>query len=768
MGWRSRGLGRVDRWALVAGAALLGGAATSTFACSEDPVVTPTDAGPDVVAPADRCSPSPPAAVFPTGSCTAPQPPEKDAFDEALAAIGRNRCSLQQDPAKMTNAVMDVNDPRRLPDFQALLEYPLRLPSYGADVAKHFDDALKSARPVSRAIAAASLRRGKPLAGCAEPSWWALPTGDAPLALALAALAEAQGVDFDVEAARGALAATPIDLQRALVPVVRALARANLALADARAPAAAFLPRFKTAPDWVIGTITNKWTDPMLAAFDGVDVGAMSEAATEVAVAIEAADLARFAGTAMDRVELETPFGALVLAGSGADLYQPGTTAERAAFVLDTGGDDVYRIPVGAANLDRPLAIHVDLGGDDTYGYVEKPIPEDALGDRLPSDDAGRSGRTRSRVGRQGSALLGVGMLFDLGAGKDAYRSLAFSQGAAVFGVGVLYDDGGDDRYEAEVLSQGAAAWGIGLLLDGGGADRHLAYADAQGFGMVQGFGAAIDGGGDDVWYTNPGYPGIAGVKDDVLYANGQLPGKANTSLAQGCGFGHRPDAPEPGFQFAGGFGLLRDAAGNDTYTTGVFGQACSFGLGVGMLLDGAGNDVYKGLWYVQGANAHTAVAYFHDAAGDDAYNPDGFPVTATSIGVGHDFSSAVHYDEGGDDVYFGPGLSLGSGNANGIGVMVVRGGQDSFTAASAVSLGAANSTEIFGTSRKTLPTIGVFVKAGGTGAYAVGGVDAGAYPSGSWSYAPNASDGGVEGGPVYDYEKSIGIDRPNGTASLP
>ena len=711
--------------AALAMAGVAGVATAAFFACSDPPTTPPSaDAGSDA-RPAELCSPSPAPPSFPNSPCTAPRPADEDAFDEALKNIGRDRCSLQQDPKKMTNAVMDVGDPRKLPDFLPLLEWPLRLPSYGKDTARAFDDALASSRPVSRSLAAASLRRGKPIGGCADPTWFdvaSTASTASPLAAALGRLAADDGVDFDVVAAESALTGVPLELQRVLVPIARALDHARLAIAEARAPAAAFLPRVRSAPDWVIGSLTYKWTDPLLAAFDGVDVAKMTEVAAEVAIAIEAGELARFRGAELPDVDLDTPFGPLVLRGAAANTYQPGTIEERATFFLDTGGDDVYRVAVAAANLERPLAVHVDLGGDDRYGYVEKPVAADAAGDRLPSDDAGRSARTLSRVGRQGSGLFGVGLLFDLGGGKDAYRSLAVSQGAGVLGVGVLYDDGGADTYEAEVLAQGAASWGIGLLLDGGGDDRHLAYADAQGFGMVQGFGAAIDRAGDDGWYTNPGYPGVAGIKDDILYANGQLPGKANTSLAQGCGFGHRPDAPEPGFQFAGGFGLLRDAAGNDTYTTGVFGQGCSFGLGIGMLLDGAGDDVYKGLWYVQGANAHTAVAYFHDAAGNDRYNPDGFPVTATSIGVGHDFSVAVHYDEGGDDAYFGPGLSLGSGNANGIGVMVVRGGTDAFTAANVVSLGAANATEIFGTSRRNLPTIGVFVKAGGPATYAVAG----------------------------------------------
>ena len=102
-------------------------------------------------------------------------------------------------------------------------------------------------------------------------------------------------------------------------------------------------------------------------------------------------------------------------------------------------------------------------------------------------------------------------------------------------------------------------------------------------------------------------------------------------------------------------------------YTVSVFGQGCAFAMGIGLFLEGAGNDVYEGLWYVQGANAHTAVSLFWDAAGNDQYNPT-FPIQSTSIGVGHDFSVAIHYDADGDDTYKGPNLSLGSGNANGIG----------------------------------------------------------------------------------------------------
>ncbi|HEX7602940.1 MAG TPA: hypothetical protein VF316_15090, partial [Polyangiaceae bacterium] len=503
---------------------------------------------------------------------------------------------------------------------------------------------------------------------------------------------------------------------------------------------------------------------PQLAAFDGVDVAKISQAAVQLATAVEAADLARFAGVELAAVDLETPFGPIVLRGKDADTYLPGDAAERSAFLLDTGGNDVYRVPTATATMDRPVSVSVDLGGDDTYAYVEKPATGDDVGHRLPSDGAGRAGRTLSRVGRQGSALLGIALLYDLGAGKDTYRSLAVSQGVGIFGVGVLFDEGGDDTYAAEVLVQGSAAWGIGLLLDKAGNDSYLAYAEAQGFGFTQGVGAIVDEAGDDTYYTDPGHPDVGG---DVLYANGQLPGKANTSIAQGCGFGHRPDSPEPGYQFAGGMGILRDASGKDKYATGVFGQASSFAMGMGFLLEGGGDDVYEGLWYVQGANAHTSIALFHDRGGNDQYNPT-FPIASTSIGVGHDYSAAIHYDEGGNDTYRGPNLALGCGNANGVGVMVVAGGTDVFDVASTNTLGAANSTEVFGTPRRSIPTIGVFVKAGGASSYSIGGVDAGERVGGEWSYAPNNTDGGPDGGTVYDYEKSIGLDRPNGSATLP
>jgi len=505
--------------------------------------------------------------------------------------------------------------------------------------------------------------------------------------------------------------------------------------------------------------------EPYLAALDAVDVKRMTTAAVHLATAIELGKLERFAGRELAAVEIDTPFGALVVHGSGKDQYLPGSKAEKAALLLDLGGDDVYRVPTAAATLARPVSVSIDLGGKDLYGYVEKATADDPVGSRLPSDGTGRSGgRTNSRVGRQGSGHLGIGLSFDLGADGDEYRSLAISQGVGVLGVGVLFDAGGNDKYKSETLAQGAAGFGLGLLLDRAGDDEYLGYNELQGFGFTQGVGALVDLAGKDKYFADPGDPALGG---DPLYASAQLPGKGNTTMGQGCGYGRRWDTVPEEVGFIGGMGILRDAAGDDAYTGSVFAQGCGF-LGFGALLEGGGNDTYEGLWYVQGATAHMGLALFHEAGGNDRYDPT-FPIAATSIGVGHDFSSTVHLDEGGDDAYRGPGLSLGTGYANGLGILLNVGGNDSFKATGEFTLGGAMAGEVFKSPRGKLPTYGAFVKAGGSASYAIGGVDV-PRSGGTWSYAPEnvAGDAGTDSGFVEGPAKSVGVDRPSGSASLP
>jgi hypothetical protein len=325
--------------------------------------------------------------------------------------------------------------------------------------------------------------------------------------------------------------------------------------------------------------------------------------------------------------------------------------------------------------------------------------------------------------------------------------------------VGALFDAGGDDDSGAEAMSEGAALWGVGVLVDRAGSDEYRTFHASQGFGYVRGMGALADGDGDDDYFADPGDPAVGG---DPLYPSAQLPNEGNTSFVQGAGFGRRDDAG--GFYMGGGFGVLWDRAGADEYTASVFAQGSGYWLGFGMLIDGAGNDVYRGLWYVQGASAHFALGLHVDRAGDDVYN-EAFPIRATSIGVGHDFSGALQIDEAGVDRYFAPGLSLGCGNSQGIGGLVNVGGNDHYAPAGSNTFGCASLGHgaPFDQTRDVRPTIGIFVDAVGTDTYVIPAGAPAAADEASWSFPVYL---GTAGAP--DSEASAGVDRGAGSVALP
>jgi hypothetical protein len=305
---------------------------------------------------------------------------------------------------------------------------------------------------------------------------------------------------------------------------------------------------------------------------------------------------------------------------------------------------------------------------------------------------------------------MGVGLLFDLGAGNDRYQSLRVSQGWGHLGVGALYDDGGDDTYLGEEGVQGGASMGIGLFMDAGGNDEHRSFHASQGFAYVQAVGFAWDGGGDDTWYVNPGKEEDGGL---TVYYSPQLPSGGNSSFSQGTGFGRRGD--HDGAFLSGGLGVLRDASGDDDYTAGTFAQGSGYWQALGLLLDGGGHDLYDAYYYVQGGVAHYAAGALLDAGdGDDAYNTRMVP-NYMQIGAGHDFSVGVIVDEAGDDTWLYGGLAAGASNCEGIGLFVDNDGSDTYLVSSAYSTGLGNhSGECIETARVGAPSIGLFMDSGG------------------------------------------------------
>jgi HEAT repeat protein len=344
----------------------------------------------------------------------------------------------------------------------------------------------------------------------------------------------------------------------------------------------------------------------------------------------------------------ETPWGLLVIGGAGPNVYSS-KALERIAFLIEPGGDDVYRGRAASAvgELIRPLAAVVDLAGDDFY-------------------DAGE------RAYVLGGAVLGVAALIDL-QGNDVYRGGDGSLGSGFFGAGFLYDGQGVDFFEGRNFCQGAGAFGIGALVSGAaqstlagpelqedraydeglvkvpgtGAvpirydenDTYRCARMSQGFAATFGVGLLYDRAGNDVYHAGGHYLHAPLLPHDFQ------------SLSQGYSIGFRPRA-------AGGVGILVDETGNDFYDAEVYAQGVGYWYSIGLLFDGAGNDRYHATQYAQGAGVHLAVGSLWDVGGDDHY-VSRFGVTQ---GTSHDLSVGWLLDEGGNDYYVvsdGQGISI-------------------------------------------------------------------------------------------------------------
>jgi hypothetical protein len=116
----------------------------------------------------------------------------------------------------------------------------------------------------------------------------------------------------------------------------------------------------------------------------------------------------------------------------------------------------------------RGIALLVDAGGSDTY-----TVPwthDDPLFDLIEDCFPGESDKVNTnRDLFQGSALGGIGLLWDDGAGNDVYRGRLNAQGTGhVGGVGMLVTSGsGDATFWADRLAQGnGIGGGVGVLVN--------------------------------------------------------------------------------------------------------------------------------------------------------------------------------------------------------------------------------------------------------------------------------------------------------------
>ena len=674
-----------------------------------------------------------------------PRPAQPDLFDTvlALADAGLNRCNIVY-PSYWHSLVAPpgggIDDKFVLPYFNLLHDHPLLVPSFASNLKKDLDSAAQSPYPVSESLEALAARAGVFLT-VTDPivTWAPDPSDTEPLADALALLGATTSDAGLIDATAG----IPMPLQRAAATLLNGLAQGPSVQAAylANLPAK-FDQQIAGVPLLVnVGGIGNQVApdinDPtVFANLEATDITPFAMYATQLALAVERLDLKSFAGAMGFSLHAATPLGAVIIDDAVSRTYEPSDPDLNGniLLLLKTGGDDTYRIPVGANQYtyDRPTRIvtyapaslAIDLGGKDTYAY---DVVHDAAdtGNRLPSDSKpgrarasppgfGNGPTTLSTIPRQGAGTLGVGLLFDYGPDDDSYQSLRMSQGFGLGGVGVLFDEGGNDHYAGENMVQGAAAFGIGLLLDLSGNDLRTTYTQSQGFGFTRGVGALVDLAGDDQYLADTGQPDAG----DPLYYSPQLPGVGNDSMCQGAGFGVNDFN---GRGMSGGLGILRDLAGNDVYQGSVFAQATGYYLGFGILIDEAGDDQYDALWYTQGSAAHYAMSFFYDGSGNDRYQQRLKPV-ATGPNCGHDFSVGISIDNGGDDVVSGAGLCMGESNDLGTGIYINNGGNDTFNGTGQcfgyVTDG--DYKDIKG-GPLNFNSYGIFVKAGGVDTYSSG-----------------------------------------------
>jgi hypothetical protein len=257
-------------------------------------------------------------------------------------------------------------------------------------------------------------------------------------------------------------------------------------------------------------------------------------------------------------------------------------------YLRDAAGNDRYRAARLAQGVGLPGGIGVlrDEAGDDHYSLWGRDLSNYQT--KGVFDGWGQG----AGIGFRGIASGGIGLLHDLGAGRDVYEGGNFAQGGGYFfGLGILVDEGGDDRYFGARYAQGwAAHQAVGVFIEKGGNDRYEAVdAAAAGISWDESVAVFHDEAGDDR-YEMQGF---------VLGA------AAETAIA-----------------------IFLDDKGADTYTqTPAIATDNSYhgGTSVALAIDGAGKDRY-----LDGKGADDRAGW----RGERAYFLDGVKAKESAAGV--------------------------------------------------------------------------------------------------------------------------------------
>ncbi len=266
---------------------------------------------------------------------------------------------------------------------------------------------------------------------------------------------------------------------------------------------------------------------------------------------------------------------------------RPSRHDAQVAFIVDVGGDDVYRNNAGGAG--GPYCT------EEYPCFLASAVVDLAGNDRYVGHGTG---------GTNGAGYGAAGLLVDV-AGDDLYAPRSTSaNGGSAGGLGLLVDGSGRDVYSGDTLGlNGGGFGGIGILVDGGGDDTYFA---GPWFGLAQNGGGAFGGAGAliDLGVGTDDYSGGSyGVNGGGAYTGvGLLVDEGGDDRYRAGDYGTN------GGGFLGSNGLLRDAGGNDAYEAGRRGAN-------GGAVSGAGCITYP---TCVGGIASTGL--LHDAGGRDRY----------------------------------------------------------------------------------------------------------------------------------------------------
>lgn len=244
--------------------------------------------------------------------------------------------------------------------------------------------------------------------------------------------------------------------------------------------------------------------------------------------------------------------------------------------------------------------------------------------------------------------------------GDDVYIGSDYSFGGAIVGVSLLLDISGNDSYSGGNFSLGSAAFGFGMLADLDGNDLYSSREISQGASLF-GHGILMDTKGHDIYRATRqsqgfGFCGGFGILCDFdgsdSYISSNILSSANSSekmpsFCQGAGLGFHYIA-------AGGAGLLIDVNGDDNYISDNTSQGFADYYSVGILADRAGNDKYQSNTFSQGCGANNGIGLLIDNAGNDVYFAGD-----NSIAKGFVKGAGILVDDSGDDKYIYGDLTI-------------------------------------------------------------------------------------------------------------